>query len=137
MPRFAKLAILCCVLSACTTGPGETGLKPAAIVRGVDSGTRQVIDDYYSVQPDCSNPGYPEIKIISTPNHGTVVAEHGEVYPSFAKDNVRYECNRKKVASSQVLYESNAGFHGRDSFTIEVRFTNSNIRLLTYRLDVL
>lgn len=128
---------LCFLLSACASAPGDAALKPNMIVRGVDSGARQVVDDFYSVQPDCGNPGYPEIKILRMPGYGTVAVENGEVFPSFGKDNVRYECNKKKVASSQVMYASNSGFHGKDSFTIQVRYVNSNLRLITYSIDVL
>jgi hypothetical protein len=137
MLEFAKLTSICFLLSACAGPPGGAALKPNMIVRGVDSGARQVVDDYYSVQPDCGNFGYPEIKILRMPGHGTVAVENGETYPNFGKDNVRYECNKRKVASSRVLYESNSGFHGKDSFTIQVRFENSNLRLITYNVDVL
>jgi hypothetical protein len=135
--NFARIASLCFLLLACADTPSDTTLKPTTIVRGVDSSTRQVIDDYYSVEPDCSNPGYPEIKVLRIPGHGTVGVENGEAYPNFSKDNVRYDCNKKKVATSQVMYESVAGFHGKDSFTIQVRYSTSNLRLITYNVDVI
>jgi hypothetical protein len=135
--NFAKIASACFLLSACTDTTSNTALKPTIIVRGVDSSTRQVVDNYYSVEPDCGNPGYPEIKVLRMPGHGSVAVDNGEAYPSFAKDNVRYDCNKKKVATSQVSYESVAGFHGKDSFTIQVRYANSNLRLITYNIDVI
>ncbi len=131
------VACACLLLSACAGVPDAAVVKPTVIVRGVDSGQRQVIDDYFSVQPDCGNLGYPEIRILKSPGHGALEIKKGEVYPNFAKDNVRYECNKDKVASSQVLYESTSGFHGKDFFTIQVRFVNSNLRLLTYKIEVL
>jgi hypothetical protein len=137
MLKSASVMGLYLLLSACADAPGVTAQKPNVIVRGVDSGTRQVVDNYYSVEPDCSNPGYPEIKILRMPGHGAVAVENGETYPNFSKDNVRYECNKKKISSSQVLYESALGFHGKDSFTIQVRFVTSNLRVITYNVDVL
>jgi hypothetical protein len=137
MLEWAKFTSLCFILSACATTPGGAALKPNTVVRGVDSGAQQVVDDYYSVAPDCGNMGYPEIKILNVPGHGTVAVENGKVYPSFAKDNVRYDCNKAKVASSRVLYKSNPGFHGKDLFTIQVRYVNSTLRLLTYNVEVL
>jgi len=125
------------LLSSCADTAVSPALKPSFIVRGVDSGARQVIDNYYSVNPDCGNEGYPEIKVMQVPTHGTVAVENGDTYSSFTKDNVRYECNKKKVASSQLFYQSSPGFHGKDSFTIQVRFVNSNLRLITYNVDVL
>jgi hypothetical protein len=115
----------------------SAAITPSIVVRGVDSGTRQKVDDFYSVEPDCSNPGYPEIKILRNPSHGAASVAIGEAYPGFAKDNIRYECNKKKVATSQVWYESASGFHGKDSFEIQVRFSNSTLRLFTYNVDVI
>jgi hypothetical protein len=135
--NFARIASLCFLFSACADTPSGTTLKPSIIVRGVDSSHRQAVDNYYSVEPDCSNPGYPEIRVLRMPGHGTVAVENGEAYPNFSKDNVRYECNKKKVAASLVTYESVAGFHGKDFFTIQVRYSNSNLRLVTYNVDVI
>jgi hypothetical protein len=135
--NLARIASLCLLISACADTPSDRTLKPTSIVRGVDSSTRQVIDSFYSVEPDCSNPGYPEVKVLRSPGHGAVAVENGESYPNFSKDNVRYDCNKKKVASSQVMYESVAGFHGKDTFTIQVRFANSNLRFVTYNVDVI
>jgi hypothetical protein len=131
------MAGLCLLLCACADTPGDSALKPSIIVRGVDSGASQAIDNYYSVEPDCSNGGYPEIKVLRAPGHGTVTLGKGEAYPSFAKDNVRYDCNKKKVATSEVSYQSAAGYRGKDSFTIQVRYFNSSLRLVTYNVDVL
>jgi hypothetical protein len=128
MLNFAKLTAVCLMLAACAD---SGSLKPSVIVRGVDSGSRQVIDHYYTVEPDCGNAGYPEIHILRQPDHGVLSVENGETYPAFSKDNVRYECNKKKVASIQLSYASVAGFHGKDSFTIQVRFANSNLRLVS------
>ena len=137
MSKIAAYASAVLLLSSCADTPGGPAPKPNSVVRGVDSGVRQIIDDYYSVTPDCGNMGYPEVRISQAPTHGTVAVENGETYPSFAKDNVRYDCNKKKIASSQVFYESSPGFHGKDSFTIQVRYVNSNLRLVTYNVDVL
>jgi hypothetical protein len=137
MFKSGRVASVCLVLSACATTPTASALKPSTVIRGVDSGVQQVVDDYYSVAPDCSNLGYPEIRIMSAPGHGTVAVDNGDAYPSFAKDNVRYECNKAKVATSRLMYKSNPGFHGKDSFTIQVRYVNSNLRLLAYTIDVL
>ena len=133
MLKWAKLTSALVLLSGCADAP----LKPTSILRGVDSDVQQAVDQFYSVKPDCGNAGYPEVRILHPAGHGAVAAQNGEVYPSFAKDNVRYECNKAKIASTVVLYKSNPGFHGKDSFTIQVRFENSTLRLLTYNVDVL
>ena len=85
MLEWAKFTSLCFILSACATTPGGTALKPNTIVRGVDSGVLQVVDDYYSVTPDCGNMGYPEIKILNVPGHGTVAVKMARTIPLLQK----------------------------------------------------
>ena len=128
---------LCMALGACAQIPPAGELKPTILTRGVDSGERQRIDYFYSIEPDCSNSGYPEIRVLRNPGHGTVEVGNADAYPNFAKDNVRYECNRKKVPTSEVTYQSAAGFHGKDTLTIEVRYSGGNLRLVAYTVDVL
>lgn len=137
MSKFALVAGVCFFLAACTDTPSTPGGKPSEIARGVDSATRQDVDSYYTTEPDCSNPGYPEVRIVRGPDHGAATTKTGEVYPNFSKDNVRFECNRKKVAATIISYESAAGFHGKDSFTVQVRYSTSALRLVTYKLDVI
>ena len=61
----------------------------------------------------------------------------GQDYPSFSRDNVRWECNRKLLGSTQVFYESAPGFHGKDSVSIEVRFPSAGIRTVDIDVTVL
>ncbi len=54
MWNFARIASLCFLLSACADTPSDPAHKPTIILRGVDSGRRQVIDHYYSVEPEAA-----------------------------------------------------------------------------------
>ena len=125
-----------CLLSGCASeipGPQKSG---APLQRGVHSGERDKIDFYYALYPSCESEGYTEVTVVKAASHGAVSSAKGEDYPNFARDNVRYECNRKLIGSTQVFYQSNPDFHGKDSFAIEVRFPNSNLRSVAYVVEV-
>lgn len=109
---------------------------PGASMRGVHSGERDRINYYYELDPTCQSRGYPEITVIKAPMHGSVSTGQGEDYPNFARDNVRYECNTKRVAVTEIFYQSNADFHGSDAFTISVRYPNSNLQTISYVVEV-
>jgi hypothetical protein len=92
---------------------------------------------YYSVFPTCESEGYAEILVVSAPNHGKVSSDRGQDYPSFTKDNVRWDCDKQLVPSTQVFYESEPGFVGKDSFSITIRFASSGVRTDSYDVAVL
>ena len=104
--------------------------------RGVHSGEKDSIDYYDSVYPTCESQGYPEVTVVRAASHGAVSSAPGVDYPNFPRDNVRYECNRKLVPSTQVFYQSSPDFHGKDTFTIEVRFPDSSLRTVGYVVEV-
>ena len=92
---------------------------------------------YYTIFPTCESEGYTEITVVKAPKHGRVSSDQGQDYPNFARDNVRWECNRKLVPSTQVFYQSDAGFQGKDAFSITVRSPSSGVRTDYYDVQVM
>ena len=97
----------------------DSEAQPA--IREVHSGTKTKIGYQVNLTPDCVEPGNIELTVASAPGHGKVTTQRGSTYPSFPKDNVRFVCNRRAVPSVDVMYQSDADFHGKDVFTIEVQ----------------
>jgi hypothetical protein len=116
-----------------TQAPGVPAPEP---LRAVHSGERDRIDFWVAVDPNCEIEGYPEISVVKAPGNGTVSTEKGQNYPNFPVDNVRHDCNRKLVGSTQVFYQSNAGFHGKDALTIRIRFPDSHVMTAGYAIEV-
>jgi hypothetical protein len=92
---------------------------PQPTPRTVASGERQRIGYFYYVNPDCSSGGYMTVRILTPPGHGEVTTDRGLDYPNYSKENQRYQCNLKQSPVSNVLYKSNSGYVGTDSFLIE------------------
>jgi Caspase domain len=97
----------------------DSEAKP--IIREVHSGTRTKIGYQVNVTPDCVEPANSELTVAIAPAHGKVIIQPGTTYPFFPKDNVRFVCNLRAVPSVDVIYQSDADFHGTDKFTVEVQ----------------
>jgi hypothetical protein len=121
-----------CVVDGTRALTVSSAVKP----RWVPSGERRVIDFVHLLGPECEIKGYPEVRVVRGASHGSVSSDHGENYPNFARDDVRYECNRHLVRGTEVLYQSKPGFHGKDSFTIEVRFSADQTESASYTVEV-
>jgi len=116
--RFALVAILAPICGCAVTEPAPTPASAPATVTVV-SGERQRIDFISVLNPDCSSAGYVTVRVIAPPAHGELTIEKGIDYPTYPKDNQRYQCNLKKVPLVNVYYRSISGYLGVDTVTIE------------------
>lgn len=136
--RRAATFFSACLLSGCAAenAPRHSPDPFAAKITGAHTGEKTSLDDYYALTPDCKSQGYAEVAVVKSPRHGTVSTGNGEGFPNFAKDNVRYECNRKVVPVTELFYQSKANFLGTDSFTVEIRFATNVIKTMKYMVRV-
>ena len=118
--RFALGAILAPICGCDVTQPASTPASSSAPLSvTVVSGDRQRINFISVLNPDCSSAGYVTVRIITPPAHGELTIEKGIDYPSYPKDNQRYQCNLKKVPLVNVYYRSIPGYVGVDTVTIQ------------------
>lgn len=105
--------------------------------RGVHSGLKEQVAFYYDLAPDCKVEGYPEVTVTRPPSQGDLLTERGKANPEYTRENIRFECNRTPVGATLVFYQSKPSFHGRDWFTISVRFPeNGALWTESYVVDV-
>jgi len=118
-------------------GLAQGNLAPQTTpVRGAESGKKQRFNQYVFIQPDCSAPTLPTIKIAKQPFHGQLSIEQEEVYPNFPKDNARSACNSQKVKAMVAYYTSEAGFTGTDNFSLETIFPTGGFTHQDYTMNV-
>ena len=120
--QFALVAILAPICGCAVTQPASTPASSSAPPTSeltVVSGERQRIDFISVLNPDCSSAGYVTVRVIAPPAHGELITEKGIDYPTYPKDNQRYQCNLKKVPLVNVYYRSIPGYVGVDTVTIE------------------
>jgi hypothetical protein len=106
------------------------------VARTVLSGERRWVGFHLELNPDCTPVGIPTIFVMTPPSHGTLSVEQGTAYPTFPKENQRYECNRQKALAALIYYQSSAGYAGPDTATIEVLLPSGFVRAYTYTFTV-
>jgi hypothetical protein len=94
--------------------------RPVELNRAIAIGQKARIEFLYSIQPDCSSNGQINVRILESPQHGTLTVENGQGFSNFPKDNQRYDCNTRKSDGTLVFYEPESGFSGKDSITLDI-----------------
>lgn len=109
----------------------------SAVFRSVAAGgDRSKIERIYSINPDCTSQGYPEIRVTTPPKNGQITVEHQADYPSFSKDNIRYACNLIQAPMTVLYFTPNAEFAGSDAATVVAIFVSGAMRTYQFTLDV-
>lgn len=104
--------------------------------RGAESGKKQRIDAFYSINPDCTAIGYPDVTVTRAPSHGQVTVDKGNEFPNFPKNNVRSSCNSVRVPATVYYYTSDDGYTGADNFSVEILTPNGFIYRKNYAVLV-
>jgi hypothetical protein len=91
------------------------------VTRQVGSGKVSWMWGYGNVQKDCS-PERGIIKLQTRPKHGKVSKRNGLIPIIFARFPEMAPCRGRLIDGVQVYYASDPGFHGADSFSIEVMY---------------
>ena len=124
-------------VAALVASRGHLPLEGASNRRAVHSGQKEQVAFFYDLRANCEVEGYPQIIVVNGPTDGSVSVERGTAYPRYTRENIRFECDRNPAGASLVFYQSRASFHGRDSFTISVRFPDSAVWTESYAVEVL
>ncbi|HXY95977.1 MAG TPA: zinc ribbon domain-containing protein [Steroidobacteraceae bacterium] len=138
----ARRIALACALGLMAAGLGaavlmvRTPADGARNARAVHSGQREQVAFFYDLLANCEVEGYPEITVVRGPDAGAVSVQKGKAYPRYTRENIRFECDRNPADAMLVFYQSNAGYRGRDSFTITVRFPDSEVWTESYGVNV-
>jgi hypothetical protein len=139
----AGLAVAGC--AANTTPPGQpsvpaqatgTASTASAVTRTVVTDARYQLSFYTALHADCTSMGYPIVRIVTAPAHGSLTTEEATDYPFYAKDNQRYDCNLRRVPGTRLFYQSEPNFSGADTGTVEVIYPSAEARTITFALTV-
>ena len=90
----------------------------------------------YSLNPDCSAMGIPEVRVINPPSHGRVQVRPTLGYTSFRQSNQRYECNRRRSRGAQISYTPQSGYVGDDSFSLETFFPSGHAEKRDFHISI-
>jgi hypothetical protein len=104
----------------------KDGLQKFQFTRFVPTGTKRTVEFLYGANPDCSPMDGIEVRTTHAPEHGVIEVVSNEQFPNFARDNVRFKCNDKKILGLSVNYRSAGEYVGPDGFDL----------LILYRTDM-
>jgi hypothetical protein len=132
------------VISAEMTPPGPRPPQPTSLTtprtleftRVAAADQKLLVTFVYDLNPDCSSIGYATVRITEQPQHGTVTMENGTGFSTFAQNNIRYECNKRRSDGVVVSYAPEAGFTGADSLTVDVILPDGGFNKRHYAIDV-
>jgi S1-C subfamily serine protease len=91
------------------------------------------LDFLYSLEADCSSVGFATVRIVQQPEHGKVSSENGT---GFSRENLRYECNKRRTEGVMLSYEPAPGYTGPDSLTVDVIYPSGNLGRRHYSIEV-
>ena len=113
-----------------------SGAQAGEEVRTVPSGKNQRIDFLASVNPDCSSPGIPTVRLIEGPSDGVLTTDKALDFKAFPRTNLRARCNAKRVRGLKLLYQSTTEFFGTDRVRLLVISASGGEREATYLIKV-
>ena len=100
------------------------------------SGRSVEVAKYAAVNPDCSSLGATTVNLIVAARAGEVRVGEGSRYMAYTPGNPRSACNRRKIPTTFVTYQSQPGFAGQDSFVIEAIFPNGTAQRARLTVNV-
>jgi hypothetical protein len=100
------------------------------------TGVRFQLPFFTSRHADGTSMGYPIVRVLAAPSHGSLTTEEATDYPAYARDNQRYDCNIRKAPGTRLFYQSEPNFAGADTGVVEVIFPSADARTVTFGLTV-
>jgi hypothetical protein len=99
---MSKLLLTVCafglLLSFASAEEAPEGLQKGKLTRFVPSGMNRTIEFLYEAKPDCSAMDESiEVRTTKAPEHGAVEIVPSYNFPNFARDNIRFKCNERKM----------------------------------------
>lgn len=134
--RAKQLLMLTALLYAPNVAAQDEASPPQEAKRVVAIDHKLRAGLYFSVDPDCTVTGLPVIRVIDPPKNGEVTIASDSGFPAYARENLRFDCNRKRLEGMAVFYEPQKGFSGLDSFVLDIIFPAGNAQKWHYSIEV-
>lgn len=102
----------------------------------VRSGAPIVVYKITALNPDCSTLGPSTVNLLRAPEGGQASVAERRDYVAFIPANPRSACNRRKVPTTEILYQSAPGFSGYDNFSAEIIAPNGVAMKRNFMVEV-
>ncbi|CAP57558.1 Ig-like domain-containing protein [Gluconacetobacter diazotrophicus] len=144
-PALPILLAGCVLLAGCAdTGSEQDGARSHGLANNahyvrdftVAAGHPGLLGNWFSLNPDCSLAGYPTVRLLSPPAHGTVSIAQGSFYSDYPAGNQRRACNTEPRPGVQAVYTPAPGAIGPDEATIQVIFPRGRAWTTTFHVTI-
>jgi hypothetical protein len=88
------------------------------------------------VNADCSSGELPTVRVVTSPQNGTIRMEQTTIPIDRPKSDTRSSCNGKPVQALAIIYKPNAGYVGTDDVVMDVDFHMGGVRRVNYKITV-
>lgn len=116
------------MLAGCQTTGGNSFKRVAIAAKPLK------LSHYMSVNPDCTPIGTATVRVLTGPQNGSVSVRPGSDFPYFYRNNIRSNCNGRRVASQQLWYTGRTS-GSSDQVTVEVIYASGAARTSTYLIE--
>ena len=133
--RWSSVGVAALLALATASSPAWSQ-QTTANYKVVGRGQSIQVDKFGTFNPDCSSIGRTTINLVEPPRGGTVETAQGRDYPTFSNNNVRFQCDKRRLPMALVFYRARPDFTGNDSFVIEAVFGDGQARQVRYNVEV-
>jgi len=122
-----KFGIIIPAVLVALSGSALAQSQPAtSFTPTVPTGKVRQVGFFTALNPDCTNNGDIDGRIVAQAQNGTVELEQGTGFAFYNEHNPRAACNNKSVQGIRVKYTSKDAYIGKDAFEVEFLTPNGS-----------
>jgi transglutaminase-like putative cysteine protease len=108
---------------------------PAEVTRVAFAGQQIRIGFLAGIEPDCSASA-ATVRIVEGAAHGEATLKEETGFTSFAEDDPRFACNKRRSSGTAVFYRGEEGYAGKDSVTVKVVYADGRETSMRFVIEV-
>lgn len=118
-------------LPAEAAAPQATGLRRVAI-----ADEPLALDFVQALDPACAPLGVARVSAAQPPGRGTLEIDRREGFVTYASNDARATCNRRRVEGIAVTYRPEPGYVGPDGVLLDIVYADGSTRQRRYAIAV-
>jgi hypothetical protein len=96
----------------------------------------QRLNFFTSLNPDCTSRGRTEVRVVTPPMNGSIKIAYESDFPRYSAVSQRYECNRRRVTGTSVVYTPRRDFQGQETIVVEGFYPTGQLDRVTHTVNV-
>lgn len=136
MKKFiAILAVVALAAGSFVPAQAAESFRRQTVSKTVVSGIRTKLAQNTHIDRDCSLVDVPFTRIVEKPKHGRLEIARERVFPNSKGEYAR--CRTVKVMGLVAYFTAEAGYEGKDRFTLRAPYGDGMVEDVTFSVTVL